>query len=142
MPQKYKLTFLQENTSIEASEGSTLMEALKEAGIFLDAPCGGRGTCGKCLVKISENGSDWAEVKACQTKINKELLVDTENSPKNHRIRLFILLFPKFRTKTIITWLPLISVLPPLQPIFWTEEQEKKSVLPAVSIPRPPMEPT
>ena len=86
MPQKYKLTFLQENTSIEASEGSTLMEALKEAGIFLDAPCGGRGTCGKCLVKVSENGSDWAEVKACQTKINKELLVDTENSPKNHRI--------------------------------------------------------
>ena len=86
MPQKYKLTFLQENTSIEASEGSTLMEVLKEAGIFLDAPCGGRGTCGKCLVKISENGSDWAEVKACQTKINKELLVDTENSPKNHRI--------------------------------------------------------
>ena len=86
MPHKYKLTFLQENTSIEAPEGGTLMEALKEAGIFLDAPCGGRGTCGKCLVKISENGSDWAEVKACQTKINKELLVDTENSPKNHRI--------------------------------------------------------
>ena len=59
MPQKYKLTFRPESTSIEVLENTTLMEALKEAGIFLDAPCGGRGTCGKCLVKISENGSDW-----------------------------------------------------------------------------------
>ena len=51
MPQKYKLTFRPESTSIEVLENTTLMEALKEAGIFLDAPCGGRGTCGKCLVK-------------------------------------------------------------------------------------------
>ena len=54
MPQKYKLTFRPENTSIDVPEDITLMEALKDAGIFLDAPCGGRGTCGKCLVKISE----------------------------------------------------------------------------------------
>ena len=86
MPQKYKLTFRPESTSIEVLENTTLMEALKEAGIFLDAPCGGRGTCGKCLVKISENGSDWTEVRACQTKVKRSLLVDTENSPKNHRI--------------------------------------------------------
>ena len=86
MPQKYKLTFRPESTSIEVLENTTLMEALKEAGIFLDAPCGGRGTCGKCLVKISENGSDWTEVRACQTKVKGSLLVDTENSPKNHRI--------------------------------------------------------
>ena len=81
MPQKYKLTFRPESTSIEVLENTTLMEALKEAGIFLDAPCGGRGTCGKCLVKISENGSDWTEVRACQTKVKGALLVDTENSP-------------------------------------------------------------
>ena len=86
MPQKYKLTFRPENTSIEVPENTTLMEALKEAGIFLDAPCGGRGTCGKCLVKISENEADWTEVRACQTKVKGALLVDTENSPKNHRI--------------------------------------------------------
>ena len=86
MPQKYKLTFRPENTSIDVPEDITLMEALKDAGIFLDAPCGGRGTCGKCLVKISENGSDWTEVKACQTKVKGPLLVDTESSPKNHRI--------------------------------------------------------
>ena len=86
MPQTYKLTFRPENTAIEVPGNITLMEALKKAGIFLDAPCGGRGTCGKCLVKISENGLDWTEVKACQTKVKASLLVDTRNSPKNHRI--------------------------------------------------------
>lgn len=86
MPEKHKLTFLRENAFTEASENMTLMEALKEGGIFLDAPCGGRGTCGKCLVKISENGSDWREVRACQTKVTGPLLVDTQDSQKNHRI--------------------------------------------------------
>lgn len=86
MREKHKLTFLRENISAEVSENMTLMEALKESGIFLDAPCGGRGTCGKCLVKISENSSDWIEVKACQTKIHSDLLIDTQNNQKKHRI--------------------------------------------------------
>lgn len=86
MPQKYKLTFRRENISTQASEGITLMEALKEAGIFLDAPCGGHGTCGKCLVKISCDGSLWEEVRACQTKVTRDLLVDTADSQKNYRI--------------------------------------------------------
>lgn len=30
--------------------GITLMEALKLHGVFVDAPCGGNGTCGKCRV--------------------------------------------------------------------------------------------
>ena len=34
MPQKYKLTFRPESTSIEVLENTTLMEALKEAGIL------------------------------------------------------------------------------------------------------------
>lgn len=39
--------------TIEAPEGSNLRQALLEAGIFLDSPCGGRGSCGKCRVHIS-----------------------------------------------------------------------------------------
>jgi uncharacterized 2Fe-2S/4Fe-4S cluster protein (DUF4445 family) len=32
--------------------GVSILEAAKKAGIALDAPCGGNGTCGKCRVRI------------------------------------------------------------------------------------------
>ena len=125
MPQKYKLTFRPENTSIEVPENTTLMEALKEAGIFLDAPCGGRGTCGKCLVKISENEADWTEVRACQTKVKGALLVDTENSRKITGSSLLPAsagtLSPFFfqgSGQTKLLHVPLISAPPPLPPIL------------------------
>ncbi|MDR2725443.1 MAG: ASKHA domain-containing protein, partial [Candidatus Adiutrix sp.] len=37
---------------IEAAEGLNLREALAEAGLFLESPCGGAGQCGKCRVEI------------------------------------------------------------------------------------------
>ena len=46
--------------------GETLLEVVTAAGEFLDAPCGGLGKCGKCLVRLSPGGE---EVKACQTKL-------------------------------------------------------------------------
>ena len=40
--------------SIPAQSGDSLLSALQGAGITaLDAPCGGNGTCGKCLVRVS-----------------------------------------------------------------------------------------
>ena len=39
---------------IEANEEKTLLEILLHAGEFVDNPCNGMGTCGKCKVKILE----------------------------------------------------------------------------------------
>lgn len=86
MKQTYKLTFLDENVSVEARKNETLMESMKEAGIFLDAPCAGQGTCGKCLVRISADTKNWETVKACQTKIVSDLWVDTRKSPRKYHI--------------------------------------------------------
>ncbi|MDR2461441.1 MAG: 2Fe-2S iron-sulfur cluster binding domain-containing protein, partial [Deltaproteobacteria bacterium] len=38
---------------IIAEDGKTLLEALASQGMRLDAPCGGRGKCGKCIVKAA-----------------------------------------------------------------------------------------
>jgi len=43
--------------------GKTVLEALQNAGTYIDAPCGGAGTCGKCLVQV--NG---VPCLACQTQ--------------------------------------------------------------------------
>ena len=41
-------------TAVEVEEGRTLLDAARAAGIPLGAVCGGRGTCGKCRVRIRE----------------------------------------------------------------------------------------
>ncbi|GHV73321.1 ferredoxin [Spirochaetia bacterium] len=37
-----------------APEGETLLETARKAGVDIDAPCSGNGTCGKCRVKLLE----------------------------------------------------------------------------------------
>ena len=49
---------------VQTSSGENILAALSSSDIFLDAPCGGRGSCGKCKVRLSPDGE---EVKACQT---------------------------------------------------------------------------
>lgn len=38
--------------TILAGKGENLLKLLRKNGIFMDAPCGGKGTCGKCAVKV------------------------------------------------------------------------------------------
>ncbi|MDR1249081.1 MAG: 2Fe-2S iron-sulfur cluster binding domain-containing protein, partial [Treponema sp.] len=37
-----------------AAEGETLLETARKAGVDIDAPCSGNGTCGKCRIKLLE----------------------------------------------------------------------------------------
>jgi uncharacterized 2Fe-2S/4Fe-4S cluster protein (DUF4445 family) len=37
---------------LEVSTDESLLDAAKKAGIAIDAPCSGNGTCGKCCVKV------------------------------------------------------------------------------------------
>lgn len=49
---------------LHAASDECWIKALERNGIYLDAPCGGHGKCGKC--HISVNGS---QVLACQSKV-------------------------------------------------------------------------
>lgn len=39
---------------ISVAPGTELLAALRQAGIEVDASCGGKGTCGKCIVRITK----------------------------------------------------------------------------------------
>ena len=52
------------NKRIEAEDGQLLSELFIREGIFVEHPCGGMGTCKKCLVKV--NG---AEELSCRYRI-------------------------------------------------------------------------
>ena len=51
-----KITFVPHQKQIEVDSGEILIRAALEAGVHVNASCGGEGLCGKCRV-IVENGS-------------------------------------------------------------------------------------
>ncbi len=53
----------------KGTAGDTLLNVITKAGEFLDAPCGGNGKCGKCLVQLAPDGE---KVKACCTELSAD----------------------------------------------------------------------
>ena len=66
----YKVHFKELGVTLRVEKGTTLLQAEIAAGMVADAPCGGRGKCGKCRALV-----DGKEVLACQTKIEKDCQV-------------------------------------------------------------------
>lgn len=50
---KIQVTIAPSGEQFSAPEGQTLLEALRQQSLPLDAPCGGKGTCGKCRVLVN-----------------------------------------------------------------------------------------
>ena len=80
-----KVRFLPSNIEVEVSSGVTIMDALIEADLSIDAPCGGRGVCRKCRVDIVE-GTERRSVLACMTKVESDMVVDVSKQDEGHRI--------------------------------------------------------
>ena len=83
-----RVTFLPFAVSVKVPEGTKISEAVKKAGLPLQFSCGGQGTCGDCVVRITKGKFKTkptaalsshliAEgfVLACQTKITDDLTI-------------------------------------------------------------------
>ncbi len=51
----YRVTFQPEGRSVFVLGGAKLVEAAGRAGMILNQPCGGEGSCGKCRVEVLSN---------------------------------------------------------------------------------------
>ena len=51
---EHKILFLPHNKEITVHDGENLIRAAMEAGVHINASCGGEGLCGKCRVIIEE----------------------------------------------------------------------------------------
>lgn len=76
-----RVYFVREKISMEVPLGVTVLEAEIRAGLEPDAPCGGQGSCGKCLVKVNGN-----PVLACQTKVVGDCQVEIPGKKKRGKI--------------------------------------------------------
>lgn len=97
-----KIVFQPGNISVPVTEGMTIMEAMNQSGVGGDFPCGGRGKCGKCRVKIIDGKEDVSEVErehllpeeieeglrlACVTTITEDIIVELLNQKnRQHNI--------------------------------------------------------
>ncbi len=58
------------NNILPALKGENLRDFLIKNGFYINSPCGGNGSCGKCIVKV--NGEN---VKSCDYIINSDISV-------------------------------------------------------------------
>ena len=81
--------FVPMNKEIEVLVGENLLDIIRKAGIFMDTPCNGSGSCGKCKVKIIEGNVapeankslpkedlENACVLACSSKIIQDVTIE------------------------------------------------------------------
>lgn len=98
----YKIRVKDKNLEISAKEGQTLMQALLEGGVFVDNPCNGKGTCGKCKVRVlNSKASDLSETEkrilkkdevegyirlSCLTPVDRDLDVELLVKERKHKV--------------------------------------------------------
>ncbi|MBR1604383.1 MAG: DUF4445 domain-containing protein [Synergistaceae bacterium] len=75
-----KINIANNNKVIECEQGENLYLVLA-AHNLIDAPCGGRGVCGKCGVEV-----DGVKKLSCEVRINKDINVTLPESEKASRI--------------------------------------------------------
>ena len=88
---EYTIDFQPLGRRARVARGTTLLDAAREAGIDLNAVCGGGGTCGACRVRIADGAvtppvdSEKRAVAeglrlACQTRVLGDVRVDVPTS--------------------------------------------------------------
>ena len=68
----FRIRFLPFDVTVEAPPDSTLLEAARAAGLPLNTACGGKGTCGKCLVRITDGEHDARPSSSLPSRLLKE----------------------------------------------------------------------
>jgi len=97
---QHTVTFLPAGKTVAVAENATLLQAAAQAGLSLDAPCGGGGVCAKCRVRIRSGNAPAAGSShrltaveldggwrlACCTKVTAPLVVEIPPASLARRI--------------------------------------------------------
>ena len=79
--------FLPNEIEINVPYGTLLLDAARTAGLYIDAPCGGNGTCGKCKVTLTQGGNS-TNVLACQACVTADCSVTLSQADRLDTLRI------------------------------------------------------
>ncbi len=68
-----KIVFIPQNREIELESGTNLLKAADQAGLYIEGDCAGKGTCGKCRVKVVD-GEPGAPTRAEKKHLSEQEL--------------------------------------------------------------------
>lgn len=85
MSELHKVQFLPEKQETFVEKGTRLLDAAFQAGISVDALCGGRGKCGKCKMEVLE-GKTTGICLGCETIVEGDMTVRVLRQQKEERI--------------------------------------------------------
>lgn len=74
MKKQHSIVFRPNEVTMIIEDGNTIFQAAAEAGLNVDGPCGGKGTCGKCKVYVMENDIK-KPVLACKTPVKNDMTI-------------------------------------------------------------------
>lgn len=77
--------FPKEHTQISIAPGTILLDAIRKAGLSIDAPCSGRGTCKKCTVTV-QNGKTSHVQQSCRFPVTEDISVLLSSSLSEEQI--------------------------------------------------------
>ncbi len=77
------VTFYPSNRRALVDEGATVLDAIRLAELPFDAPCGGDGACGKCMVNLLSGGEVGLQ-KACKTIVTGDMEVALLAAPERY----------------------------------------------------------
>ncbi|MGE4283413.1 MAG: ASKHA domain-containing protein [Clostridia bacterium] len=99
-----QVVFYPDNKSITVPEGTTILRAARKAGVVIESPCYGAGTCGKCRVKLdkeslrnivstgihhlSKNEEEEGYVLSCEAKVMGNVKVEIISNQKNNTLKI------------------------------------------------------
>jgi len=70
--QQFRITFQPSGRNVFVLPGTKIIEAAGRAGININMPCGGQGTCGKCRIQIT------SETKTSPCQVEKDIFSQEE----------------------------------------------------------------
>jgi uncharacterized 2Fe-2S/4Fe-4S cluster protein (DUF4445 family) len=74
------IRILPHGRQIKAGSGQNLLEALIHQSIFLRSDCGGRGTCGKCLVERRRDDGSYETINSCGHAVSEGISIKIPES--------------------------------------------------------------
>lgn len=105
----YKIHFLPGEVTVEIEKGKTILDASYKGDLFINALCGGDGTCGKCKVilssgrvdsmpttHVSQSDVEKGYVLACRTKVMGDLEVVIPEESRLDKSQILVSDYPQF----------------------------------------------
>ena len=84
-----KVIFKNEGISLLVEKNTNLVDVIRTSGLYIETPCNGNGSCGKCIVRARGNLStlkhkditnEYQEILACITKVHGDAEIEILNN--------------------------------------------------------------